>query len=387
MARPLRALIVEDLEQDALLLVHELKRGGFDVTFERVDTPEAMSDALAGSTWDVVIADYAMPHFSAPMALVLLKQRELDLPFLIVSGKVDEEIAVAVMRAGAADFVAKDKLARLSPAIERELQEVKERQARRVAQAASEQARRDMIEAQAASRAKSRFLTHINHELRTPLNAIIGFSELLDAEGAGSLNSSQKKYVQNIVASSRHLLSLINGLLDIAKIEAGRMEIALEPTALAPIVEHIESMLMPLARKGGVKLSTSTPEGLADLLVDPLRLKQILYNLLSNGIKFTPRGGSVDLATRASGDYAEIAVRDTGIGIAPENLPRLFHDFEQLDPIPRDGPILRDEMQGTGLGLALTRRLVELQGGEISVASELGRGSQFMVRLPLAAHL
>jgi PAS domain S-box-containing protein len=229
------------------------------------------------------------------------------------------------------------------------------------------------------SRFKSKFLAGMSHELRTPLNAIIGFSELLEQELFGPLTDRQKKYVQNVLLSGGHLLTLVNDILDLSKVEAGRMELAREWTALAAVVDAVSRVIKPLADKAGVQVSLSLPANLPDLYIDAVRIKQVLYNLLSNAIKFTPPGGSVELGAEVQGTDLSVSCRDTGIGIRAEDMPRLFREFEQLEHASGEKP------EGTGLGLALTKRLVELHGGGIDVASEIGKGSTFTFTLPISS--
>jgi PAS domain S-box-containing protein len=231
--------------------------------------------------------------------------------------------------------------------------------------------------AERESRFKSTFLANMSHELRTPLNAIIGFSELLEQQVPGPLTSRQAEYVDYVISSGRHLLSLVNDVLDLSKVEAGRMELAREWGQLEPVVDAARGSVEPMAQKRGVALSVSVPERLPPLYLDPTRIKQVLYNLLSNAIKFTPQGGSVSLDVELQSSLVEVACSDTGIGIRAEDLPRLFREFEQLDHGTGEKP------EGTGLGLALTRRLVELHGGQVSVQSEFGQGSRFAFTLPV----
>jgi PAS domain S-box-containing protein len=233
--------------------------------------------------------------------------------------------------------------------------------------------------ADTANQAKSAFLANMSHELRTPLNAVIGFSELLEQQIFGGLNDKQKTYVGNVLVSGRHLLQLVNDILDISKVEAGRMDLAYERTAIAGLVDTVRGVIGAVAVKRGINLEVALPPVLPDVWVDPGRIKQVLYNLISNAIKFTPRGGVVRLAARIEPRSLVISVADTGIGIAREDLPRLFREFEQLAQPNGTRP------EGTGLGLALTRRLVELHGGRVEVESELGRGSTFSVHLPIRA--
>jgi signal transduction histidine kinase len=372
----LRVLLVEDSENDGLLNLRALRSAGYEPTHLRVQDRVAMSRALLEREWDVIISDHGMPHFSSSAALALLKERGLDIPFIIVSGTIGEEAAVDAMRAGAQDYLWKDRLARLGPSVRREVTEVQMRREHRAACRAAEEAIRQKELAEVANQSKSKFLAMLSHELRTPLNAILGFSELVEQGVAGQINARQKEYLQNVLASGRHLLTLINHILDIAKIEAGRMELDREATSLRSLSELVCEIVRPLASKQGVDLVTVLPEDLPSLFADPVRLKQVLYNLLSNAIKFTPAGGRVELDARASQADVVVTVSDTGVGIAEEDLDRVFKEFEQL---PQSVSM---KTEGTGLGLALTKRLVELHGGSISVTSTVGRGSCFVVKLP-----
>jgi hypothetical protein len=244
-----------------------------------------------------------------------------------------------------------------------------------------ERAQRELRDAKdaadTANHAKSAFLANMSHELRTPLNAVIGFSELLEQQIFGGLNDKQRAYVGNVLVSGRHLLQLVNDVLDISKVEAGRMDLAYELTPIASIVDVVRSVIQAVAAKKGINLEVGVPPSLPDVMVDPGRIKQVLYNLISNAIKFTPRGGVVRLTVRTDAQHLVVMVSDTGVGIAREDLPRLFREFEQL---PQPGGV---RPEGTGLGLALTKRLVELHGGRVEVQSELGKGSTFSVYLPL----
>ncbi len=242
-----------------------------------------------------------------------------------------------------------------------------------------EQALRARDVAEAANRMKSEFLATMSHELRTPLNGILGFTELLNDEKPGPLNPKQKQYAGQVLNSGRHLLQLINDILDLAKVEAGRMEVHWETFPLVDAIEEVCASTAPLAEKKGIALQRETAGAARLVALDRKKTKQVLFNLLSNAIKFTPDGGRVTVAAEADAQEARIQVKDTGIGIKAEDLGKLFVEFQQI----ASGENRRQ--QGTGLGLALTKRLVELQGGRVAVASTVGVGSTFSVTFPLQA--
>jgi PAS domain S-box-containing protein len=270
-------------------------------------------------------------------------------------------------------------------------------------------AKKAQFEAEAATMAKSDFLANMSHELRTPLNSIIGFSEVLEDQLLGSLNESQRENVTYILKAGRHLLSLINDILDLSKVESGKMELDVESVALRELLDASLVMQREKAARHGIKLDLQIePDKPIVIEADERKLKQILFNLLSNAVKFTPDGGSVRVAMRRAGSgkdgsepgfrnperesiyselranvsepdrgFIEIAVADTGIGIKQEDIPKLFKEFSQLSSV------YDKKYEGTGLGLALTKKLVELHGGKIWVESEFGKGSLFAFVIPV----
>lgn len=509
MGKALRLLVVEDSDDDYQILLLELRRGGFEVTSECVFTSDALNAALA-RPWDVVTTDWLMPGFGGLQALAILRGRHIDTPVVVISGTPNEEAAVEAMRAGALDFISKDKPSRFLFAIERALREAEERRARTIAerelrlseeryrknfelapeaiitydlearrivdanaswtrlygytmeQARSlvlgqlsaerqadgrltvdvadevlgrvaeggtavtewisktslgeefpaelrlsplpsstakllrisvidlrerrrvEEIRRHAIELelqnrriQEANRLKSEFLANMSHELRTPLNAIIGFAELLH-DGAVPVDSPQHtEFLGDILASGRHLLQLINDVLDLAKVEAGKLDFRSEQVHLTKVIDEVVSITRTQAAAKKITVETQLAPEVAQVVLDPNRFKQVVYNFLSNALKFTPDGGRIHLRILADGpECFRLEVEDSGIGIAPGDLGRLFVEFQQLD----SGSSKRH--QGTGLGLALTKRLVEAQGGDVGVRSTLGTGSTFYARLP-----
>ena len=266
---------------------------------------------------------------------------------------------------------------------------------------AREQVETANVQLAEASRVKSDFLASMSHELRTPLNSILGFSEILQDELFGTLNEKQKECATDIYSSGRHLLSLINDILDLAKVESGKMDLELSSFLLKDVLSSSMSMFKEKAMKHNIKLGLETgPEADIEIEADERKLKQIMFNLLSNAVKFTPDGGSVHVAARRvvrdlglgiggenlnpkpqtptpDRDFVEISVTDTGIGIKTEDMPKLFKEFTQLESV------YTRQYTGTGLGLALTKKLVELHRGNIRVESEFGKGSTFTFVIPV----
>ena len=232
-------------------------------------------------------------------------------------------------------------------------------------------------ELEVANKHKSEFLANMSHELRTPLNAIIGFSEVLNERYFGDLNEKQAEYVNDIHGSGKHLLSLINDILDLSKIEAGRMELELSEFDLPAALQNALTLVKERAQRHGIKLSLKTDRKLGNFRGDERKFKQIMLNLLSNAVKFTPEGGSVSVAARSVDSVVEVAVADTGVGISQEDQKLIFEEFKQV------GSDYTRKAEGTGLGLALTKRFIELHGGTIRVDSKPGKGSTFTISLPV----
>jgi len=507
----LQLLVAEDSEDDFEILLRELRKGGYTVAAQRVKSTAELDGALARS-WDLLISDWIMPGFGGLQVLEAVASRGLDLACIIISGTPGEEPAVEALRAGALDFLSKDKPRRIVPAVQRALREAADRRARvdverelRVSEEryrtgfelapeallAYDLDRRLIVDANAkatalfrcsraelrmadfltlsptrqpdgrsssdtisshigralagesplfpwtfeaagelvptetriinlstvghnlaqinildlrerlraeeirrrsaelemqnrriqeASRLKSEFLANMSHELRTPLNAIIGFTELLHDGQVDPTSPTHKEFLGDILSSGRHLLQLINDVLDLAKVEAGKLEFRPELVDVTKLVGEVIAILRTTAASKQIRMETQVEPSVAQLTLDPARLKQVAYNYLSNALKFTPIGGRVMLRIKPEGlDRFRLEVQDTGIGIAPGDLGRLFVEFQQLEA----GAAKRH--QGTGLGLALTRRLVEAQGGSVGVRSVLGSGSTFHACLPCHA--
>jgi ammonium transporter, Amt family len=415
MSTPLRILIVEDSADDADLLVRQLSNW-HEIEWERVDSAPTMDAALSRGHWDAIVSDYSLPQFTGLAALQLLHDKQLDLPFILVSGCMGEDTAVAAMKAGAHDYILKSNLIRLAPAIDREMTEAAGRRARREAEdelyrareelsirveertaelseanralhseiAERERAQASLSEAKAAAehanRAKSEFVANMSHEIRTPLNGLIGTLDLLQST---ELTQQQQRYTNMARTSAESLTTLLNDVLDFSKIEAGKFDIRSEDFDLYVIIEDaIELLAQRATRKKLDLLCHFAPEVLRNVRGDSDRIRQIVVNLVSNAIKFTETG-SVTIRVTADqitehGMTLRIGVHDTGIGIAADQIDRLFKPFSQADASASR------KYGGTGLGLAISRQLAELMGGGICVKSEQRHGSSFCVTLKLA---
>jgi signal transduction histidine kinase len=229
---------------------------------------------------------------------------------------------------------------------------------------------------EAASRHKSEFLANMSHELRTPLNAVIGFSEVLTERMFGELNEKQDEYLKDIHASGQHLLSLINDILDLSKIEAGKMDLELSEFDLAMTIDNALMLVRERAARRSITLNTAVDERVGQVQADERKIRQVLLNLLSNAIKFTPEGGRIHVEARSVNESIEVSVTDTGVGIAPEDQEAVFEEFRQVGTADK-------KVEGTGLGLALSRKFIELHGGTIWSESQVGEGSTFTFTVPV----
>jgi signal transduction histidine kinase len=385
----LRLLIFEDREDDVILSVRTLRSAGFDVTADAVCSLQKLEDRLRRSVYDVILADYRVPNATGIDAFQIVKSLGLHIPFILVTGSLGDEMAVECVKQGISDYVLKDHIARLPSAVQRALEEqrlrrdrdraqealrLSEDQLRRQNRALEEQNRR----VEAASRMKNEFVANMSHELRSPLNSIIGFGELIHDGKLGPLAPSQTECLARILNGAHHLLRLINDILDLARIEAGKLEFRPESVSLSQLVQETCDSFATLAAEKHIRLSHQVDVP-SSVTIDPARFKQVLYNYLSNALKFTD-SGSVTVTVQPEGeDTFRLEVADSGVGISESDLSQLFTDFHQLD----SGKNKR--FQGAGLGLALTRRIVEAQGGRVGVHSILGQGSTFFAVLPRVA--
>ena len=346
---------------------------------------------------DCVLLDYYLPDMNGREWLAAYQRdggRVTAVPVAMLTGRDDDETAAAVLDDGAQDYLVKDGATShgLTRAIENTIEKFRIRRELEEQRAAVElrnhklEALRDELQTKLgeladATKAKDRFLAVMSHEMRTPLNAILGYADLLDLELDGNLSEGQRQQVDRIRFGSRHLLDLINDLLDLARLDARRLDLDIRPVDLGAVVEEVAALLEAQASSKGIvlaaqRIGNDVPHVLADLQ----RLRQILTNLVGNAIKFTEQGGiTISVEAPRRDGLVGIVVRDTGIGISPESLPLVFTEFYQADDE------LTRRRGGSGLGLAIAQRLAQLMGGHITVDSQLGAGSTFTIFLRPAA--
>jgi signal transduction histidine kinase len=367
--------LVEDSAADAELLLHELATA-YDVTATRVETAAAMSEALRTTTWDVVLSDYSMPAFTAPDALAVLRTTSLDLPFIIVSGTIGEETAVASLKAGACDFLVKGRLARLIPAIERERREVDLRRERAREQAALEEQLRQAQKMEAIGQLAG----GIAHDFNNILTAILGYSELITEQIGPDKPIGQD--LQEIVMAAHRAATLTRQLLAFSRKQA----INPTPVSLNTVTERLQPMLRRLITEN-ISIRTSLDPATHTVLADETQLEQVLMNLVVNARDAMLNGGTLTIQTgNASldedyvrhhtdsrpGGYAVLSVSDTGVGMSREVQARIFEPFFTT----------KEHGRGTGLGLAAVYGIVKQLGGNIWVYSEPGHGAVFKIYLP-----
>jgi signal transduction histidine kinase len=368
MGNLLRVLIVEDSEDDSQVMLREMRRGGYEVEHQRVETQSAMQAALSQGGWDLVLCDYTLPHFSARDALQILQTSELDLPFIVISGTIAEESAVEMLKAGAHDFIVKGRFARLLPAIERERKDAETRHLRRAVEAE----RQVLVERLEAINAEIERFTYLAfHDLRAPLVTIKGFTGALkQALDAGS-SEQLRKDIQRIETAANTMDEILTNLLEFARI--GRVSRPPQKVDLRQLVEEVLHSLEGVIRDRKI-LVRIAPE-FPPVFGDRVRLRELFEHLIGNAAKYTvgQEQPVIEIGVRFQEDPPVIFVRDNGPGIEPRYHNRIFELFEKLDP----------SMEGTGIGLALAKRIVEVQGGRIWVESEgKGQGATFCFTLP-----
>lgn len=393
----LNVLFVEDSPDDVELETLELERNDFVINSNCVDNALDLTQALKARSWDLILCDNSMPQFSATAALQIVKENELDIPFIIVSGTIGEDLAVSCMKAGAHDYLMKGALARLVPAIRRELREAEVRREKTLAekarQAAEEERSQLLVaerkareeaenlykEASRASRIKDEFLATVSHELRTPLQAILGWVELLqihDKNDPQMLESALNIIHRNAVNQAK----LIEELLDISRLNTGKLELnhaMLDFNSL--IFEIITEQKLALQTKEINLRSELQSQSPLMITGDETRLRQVICNLLDNAIKFTPKGGNIILKIIDQDAHVDFSIEDNGEGIDASFIPFIFDKFRQ------ENATSTRIHGGLGIGLGIVREIVNSHGGQVSVFSPgKGHGAKFTIQIPKA---
>jgi signal transduction histidine kinase len=396
MEETLKILVVDDDEVDRMAVRRALTKAGVPVELSEVGVCNDAISTLRHSTYDCVFLDYRLPDADGLTLIQKLRTLEIKVPIVILTAQGDEQIAVELMKAGATDYLSKAKVssetlaqvlrnairvhrAEIQTALAH--QQLKESHEQLIRKNQELERQRQQIHLQnlrllEASRLKSQFLATISHELRTPMNAIIGFSQILLRPKFGQLTHQQMDMVERILNNGKHLLMLLNEVLDFSKLEAGRLELKPEVFDLPKIIEVTVAEIRSLAEAKKLSLLVDINLENPRIFNDSSRLQQILVNLLSNAIKFTESGTIWVEVSEIPHNQVAIVVRDTGIGIASQDFKLIFEAFRQVDQsITRKYP-------GTGLGLAIVDSLVRMMNGKIILKSQLGVGSMFRIELP-----
>ncbi len=371
-----RVLIADDNKVNCLLLSRSVELLGHRIAL--AENGRIALDKLRKEPFDLLLLDIEMPELDGFAVLDQLKvdPKLRDVPVIVTSSIEGLDNIIRCIELGAEDFLPKPVnqvllKARIGAILEK----------KRLRERLFDEIQDKNRQLELASENKSQFVSSVSHELRTPLNAIIGLTEMMVTNAARFGTEKAMEPLKRVNAAGKHLLGLINQVLDLSKIEAGKLELNVESVRLAPLIDEVIGTAGQLAAQNKNSLVVEAQENFDAITADPMRLRQILLNLLSNACKFTKQG-EVKLTARkvADGDnWIELAVCDTGIGMTPEQQAKLFADFTQADSLTAR------QFGGTGLGLAISRKLARMMGGDVTVASEPGKGSVFTVRLPGSA--
>ncbi|MBN3884535.1 MAG: ATP-binding protein [Nostoc sp.] len=396
MEETLKILVVEDDEVDRMAVRCALTKAGVQMELSEVGNGNDAFSALSTSAYDCVFLDYHLPDQDGLTLIQQLRFSEIKVPLVVLTGQGDEQITLQLIEAGATDYLSKSRISPESLAqvlrsairvyraemqadlANQQLRETHEQLIRKNQELERQQQLIQMqnFKLSEASLLKSHFLGTMSHELRTPMNAIIGFSQILLRPKFGQLTHQQADMVERILNNGKHLLMLLNEVLDFSKLEAGRLDLKAEIFDISKVINLAVAEMRSLADAKNLSLLVQTDLQNPLVFNDPVRIKQILINLLSNAIKFTESGDIWVEVKELPANRVAIIVQDTGIGIAPRDFKRIFEAFRQVDQtITRKYP-------GTGLGLAIIDSLVRMMGGKIFLESKLGIGSMFKIELP-----
>jgi two-component system sensor histidine kinase EvgS len=373
MVKPLQLLLVEDSENDELLLLRELKRSGYDIACERVYTAPDLKAALARQEWDIIISDFVMPQFSGLEALKIVKEKGVNIPVIIMSGKISDETAVLAMKAGASDYIMKDNLTRLGPSIEREIHETAMRVENEKAAAQLKEKEDELRSLKNINQLKDEFVGLVSHELRTPLTIILGALNTVMTEDNKLSRKEIKQLIGDAYYEAETLSDILSNLLELARAQANRLHINEEPLDMCEIIDNVIKNMRPAIPSNRLVL---TCDKSITVNADRIRLQRIIHNLLDNALKYSEPGTKIEIFSVRKENNVHVGVRDHGVGIPQELQKKLFEPFSRLENE-------NIKASGTGLGLVVCQRLVEAHGGRLWVESQLGQGSTFQFTLPL----
>ncbi|MEH2198221.1 ATP-binding response regulator [Nostoc sp.] len=389
MEETLKILVVDDDEVDRMAVRSALTEAGVQMELSEVSDSNDAFSALSTTAYDCVFLDYRLPLQDGLTLIQQLRYSEIQVPLVVLTGQGDEQITGELIKAGATDYLSKSRISPenlaqvLRSAIriyraEMQATLAKEELIRKNQELERQQQHIQMqnFKLLETSRLKSHFLATMSHELRTPMNAIIGFSQILLRPKFGQLTHQQADMVERILNNGKHLLMLLNEVLDFSKLEVGRLDLKAEIFDVSKIVNQAVNEMRSLADAKNISLLVQNHLQNSSVFNDPVRIKQILINLLSNAIKFTESGEIWVEVKELPEKKVAIIVRDTGIGIASRDFKRIFEAFRQVDQT------ITRKYQGTGLGLAIVDSLVRMMGGKIFLESKVGRGSMFKIELP-----
>ncbi|MBF2067885.1 MAG: response regulator [Calothrix sp. C42_A2020_038] len=396
MEETLKILVVDDDEVDRMAVRRALLNAGVLIELSEVGTCSEAIIKVKKTSYDCVFLDYRLPDGDGLTLIFQLRAANIKFPLVVLTGQSDEQVAVELMKAGATDYLSKSRVSsetlaqvlrnamrvyRAEMQAEQAMQQLRESNKILVQKNKELEEQRQQIQEQnikllEASQLKSKFLATISHELRTPMNAIIGFSQFLLRPKYGQLSNQQRDMVERILNNGKHLLALLNEVLDFSKIESGQLNLKPQMYDISTVIHSTVAEIASLAEMKSLSLEVIVNLDNPIVYNDPLRLRQILMNLLSNAIKFTKQGGVYIKVEEVGKDRIAILVSDTGIGIDSNEIDNIFEVFRQIDQA------INREYPGTGLGLAIVKALVSMMSGQISVESNLGSGSTFRIEIP-----
>ncbi len=403
-SKPISILVVDDDAIDRMALQRSLRDTPLDTVIQEVTNAEEALETVFRSKYDFIFVDYHLPGQNGLALVKRIRQEGIDTPLVVLTGQGSEQTAVELMKAGASDYLPKNKLSSetltriVRSALRMHQAEIlvkqtnmrlsdKNKQLERInreLETKQQQIYRQNLQLQEVSRLKSEFLATMSHELRTPLNAIIGFSQILLNGKKGDINRTQEDMLGRVLSNGRHLLELISNILELSKIEAGRLDLEPRNMDLVALVEATVEELRSLLNQKKLDLTVDIALSNPIIVNDPTRVRQVLINLLSNAIKFTLKGSitvllkslPADNTTKGSSERILLSVADTGCGISEMDQLYIFEAFHQSDQRTNR------HHAGTGLGLAITYSLVKMMHGEIIVESQVDKGSTFLVEIP-----